>query len=98
GTSSIYLFRISDACWRERGGAGLVPAPVMTPGGQVREPGQDTRGHHGGDQQHSDDDVDDVDRGPLQAQRAREDPDQQNAGDDARQLAATAEDGDSAEE
>ncbi len=63
-----------------------------------RGPRQEAGGHHREHEQQPDDDVDDVDRDALEAQRAGEHADQEDTGEDAVQAAAAAEDRDAAEE
>src|SRR6478735_6895303 len=80
---------VANADWREL----RAFAPVVSPGSDSGEPRQDTGGHHRGDEQQPDDDVDDVDRHALQPQGAGDHADEQDSRDDAVELAAAAEDG-----
>src|ERR1700712_309600 len=77
---------VSNAGWRELGIGRSGPIPVVTPGSGVGDPRQDSGGHHRGDEQQPDDDVDDVDRHALQAQGTGDDADEQDPGDDAVEL------------
>src|SRR6478609_93365 len=85
---------VANADWREL----RAFAPVVSPGSDSGEPRQDTGGHHRGDEQQPDDDVDDVDRDALQPQGTRQHADQEHPGDHTDDLAAPAEDRDAAEE
>ena len=82
--------------------SGDVPArPFLLPmaaDATCLQPGEEACRHHGDDEQHARDDVDDVAGHSGQAQGAAEGADEQHAGDDAVQGAAAAEDRDAAEQ